>query len=93
MHGTGSGAWIPTFFIRKFGWDASQIGAAYGAVVLVFGTSGALLGGFVANHLRRRRIAEANVYSSLAGCALAAPFAVLFPLVSTPRCRWFCSRG
>jgi MFS family permease len=84
MHGTGSGAWIPTFFIRKFGWDASQIGAAYGAVVLVFGTSGALLGGFVANYLRRRRIAAANVYSSLAGCALAAPFAVLFPLVSTP---------
>ncbi len=36
------------------------------------------------NHLRRRRIAEANVYSSLAGVALAAPFAVLFPLAATP---------
>ncbi len=36
MHGNGSGAWIPTFFIRRFGWNASQIGTAYGAVVLLF---------------------------------------------------------
>jgi MFS family permease len=84
MHGHGSGTWIPTFFMRKFGWDAGQVGAAYGAVVLLFGTSGALLGGYVANHLRRRRIAQANVLACLAGCALAAPFAVLFPLATTP---------
>jgi MFS family permease len=84
MHGHGSGTWIPTFFVRKFGWDPGQIGAAYGTVVLLFGTSGALLGGFFANYLRRRRFAEANVLTCLAGCALATPFALLFPLASTP---------
>jgi MFS family permease len=84
MHGHGSGTWIPTFFIRKFGWEPGRIGAAYGTVVLLFGTSGALLGGFFTNALRRRRIAEANVLTCLAGCALATPFAVLFPLAPTP---------
>jgi MFS family permease len=84
MHGHGSGTWIPTFFIRKFGWEPGRIGAAYGTVVLLFGTSGALLGGFFSNALRRRRIAEANVLTCLAGCALATPFAVLFPLAPTP---------
>ncbi len=41
MHGHGSGTWIPAFFARKFGWEPGRIGAAYGAVVLLFGTSGA----------------------------------------------------
>jgi MFS family permease len=84
MHGHGSGSWIPAFFARKFGWEPGRIGAAYGTVVLLFGTSGALLGGFVANGLRRRQIAEANVLTFLVGCGLATPFAVLFPLASTP---------
>jgi MFS family permease len=52
--------------------------------VLLFGTAGALLGGFVANTLRRRQIAEANVLTCLAGCTLATPFALLFPLAPTP---------
>lgn len=84
MHGHGSGTWIPAFFSRKFGWEPGRIGAAYGAVVLLSGTSGALLGGFVANALRRRQNAEANVLTFLLGCALATPCAVLFPLAPTP---------
>src|SRR6185369_6880928 len=27
MHGHGSGTWIPTFFARKFGWEAGRVGA------------------------------------------------------------------
>jgi MFS family permease len=84
MHGHGSGSWIPAFFVRKFGWEPGRIGAAYGTVVLLFGTSGALLGGLVANALRRRKVADSNVLTFLAGCALATPFAVLFPLAPTP---------
>lgn len=83
MHGHGSGTWIPTFFGRRFGWEPERIGAAYGAIVLVFGTSGALLGGVVAQHLRRRH-PQANVLTCIAGCALATPFALLFPLATTP---------
>jgi MFS family permease len=83
MHGHGSGTWIPTFFGRRFGWEPGQIGAAYGAIVLIFGTSGALLGGVVAQSLRRLH-PQANVLTCVAGCALATPFALLFPLASTP---------
>jgi MFS family permease len=38
----------------------------------------------LSNYLRRRRLAEANVLTCLAGCAFATPFALLFPLASTP---------
>ena len=84
MHGHGSGTWIPSFFARQFGWDPGRIGAAYGTIVLLFGTSGALLGGFVSSYLRRRGVAQANVLTCLAGCALATPFALLFPLAPQP---------
>jgi MFS family permease len=84
MHGQATGAWIPSFFARQFGWDPGRIGAAYGTIVLLFGTSGALLGGLASNYLRRRRIAQANVLTCLAGCALATPFALLFPLAARP---------
>jgi MFS family permease len=84
MHGHGSGAWIPSFFAREFGWDPGRIGAAYGTIVLLFGTSGALLGGFFSSYLRRRGVAQANVLTCLAGFALATPFALLFPLAPRP---------
>src|SRR5690606_38770381 len=38
--GYGSAAWIPTFYIRTYGWDAGQVGIVYGSLVAVFGCLG-----------------------------------------------------
>ncbi|NDM57598.1 MFS transporter, partial [Klebsiella pneumoniae] len=35
--GYGSGAWVPTFFVRTHGWDAGHVGVVYGSIVAVFG--------------------------------------------------------
>lgn len=39
-------AWVPSHFIRVFGWAASEIGLGFGLVLIVFGPLGMLLSGF-----------------------------------------------
>ena len=45
--GYGTAAWIPSFFIRTFGWNAGQAGIVYGLLVMVFGCLGILFGGWL----------------------------------------------
>ena len=79
--GNGTGAWIPAFFARKFGWSIAEIGARYGLVVLLCGASGALLGGFLASWLEQRGHLRGNVRVSLIGFIALVPITVAFPLV------------
>ncbi len=84
MVGVGTGAWIPTFFVRRFGWTVAEVGTYYGSAVLVSGTAGAWCGGLFAGGLRRRGWADANLRASLFGFMMLVPFAVAYPLVSNP---------
>jgi len=84
MVGVGTGAWIPTLFVRRFGWTLAEVGTYYGSAVLVFGTAGACCGGLFAGALRRRGWADANLRASLVGFVLLVPFAVAYPLVPDP---------
>jgi MFS family permease len=83
--GAGTGAWIPTFFVRRFGWSLAEVGTYYGSAVLVFGTAGAWCGGWFAQSLRRRGVVDANLRASLLGFVLLVPFAVAYPLVADAR--------
>ncbi|MFM0114732.1 spinster family MFS transporter [Paraburkholderia nemoris] len=46
-------AWLPTYFIRSFGWTAPQIAGAYGAILLSAGCGGMVIGGLLADRLVR----------------------------------------
>jgi MFS family permease len=82
--GNGTGAWIPAFFERKFGWTTAQIGARYGLIVFFCGTSGAMIGGFFASWLQRRGVARGNLVAALIGFLLLIPLTIGFPLMPTP---------
>jgi MFS family permease len=84
MVGVGTGAWIPTFFVRRFGWSLAEVGTYYGSAVLVFGTAGVWCGGLFAGVMRRRGWVDANVRASMLGFVMLVPFAVAYPLVSDP---------
>ena len=43
----GTAAWVPSFFIRTFGWKAGEVGVIYGLIVMVFGCAGILFGGWL----------------------------------------------
>jgi MFS family permease len=81
--GNGTGAWIPTFFVRKFGWSISEIGARYGVVVLVCGATGALAGGFLSSLLERRGHRRGNLSAALFGFVALVPLTIGFPLVAS----------
>lgn len=79
--GYGSAAWIPTFYIRTYGWDAGQVGVVYGSIVAVCGCLGIVLGGRLADWLARRGHADANMRVGLIAALGALPLVALFPLM------------
>ena len=77
----GVAAWIPSHFIRQFGWTPAEVGLRYGAALLVCGTAGILTGGYLAGRLRMRGIRDANVLLGLISVSVALPFGIAAPLV------------
>jgi len=78
----GNFAWMVVFFVRTFGWTAGEAGLIYGTVVLIFGTSGAFFGGWLANVLARRGYVDAPYRATLLCTIPLAPFAALTFLVA-----------
>mgnify|MGYP006168448261 FL=1 len=79
--GYGSAAWIPTFFIRTYGWDAGHVGVVYGSIVAVFGCLGIVFGGRLADWMAKRGRTDANMRVGLYAAMAALPCVVSFPLM------------
>lgn len=88
LAGYGSAAWIPTFFIRTYGWDAGQVGIVYGGIVAVFGCLGIVFGGRLADWLAKHGRDDANMRVGLYAAVGALPFVVAFPLMGDAL--WAC---
>jgi len=73
----GNFAWVPTFFIRTFGWTEAHAGVVYGSIVAIFGTGGALFGGWFASHLIRRGYDDGPFRATLLCSLPLAPLAVV----------------
>ena len=75
MCGYAVQAWLPSYFIRIFGWTASEIGLSSGLIILLAGGVGTFMGGVWADYLLQRRYLDAyprvSVYCSF------APFLIL----------------
>ena len=74
-------AWTPAFFIRKYGWTPGEVGLIYGFMLLIFGTSGVVSAGWIADALRRRGYTDANLRVIMIGALCATPFGIAAPLV------------
>jgi len=81
--GYGSAAWVPTFYIRTYGWDAGQVGIVYGCIVAVFGCLGIVFGGRLADWMAKRGRSDANMRVGLYAAIGALPLVLLFPLMDT----------
>jgi MFS family permease len=80
----GANAWIPTFFIRNFGWTPAVVGLRYGLVLLIFGTLGVIAGGILGGWLESRGWTDANPRVGIIASALIMPFGILAPLQGNP---------
>ena len=57
----GMGSWLPTFFVRTYGWEVSHAGYLLGAANLTFGIAGVVLAGRLADRWQERGIADAKL--------------------------------
>lgn len=73
-------AWMPTLFVRAFGWAAEAAGLRLGLLVLGGALIGNLLSGALATMLVRRGRANGTLLTMAIGAALLAPAAILGPL-------------
>lgn len=69
----GAVAWLPTFFMRTFGWSTAEVGFRYGLTLMTAGTLGVLLGGTIAAASRHRGNTDANIVVGLIALAVAVP--------------------
>lgn len=79
-----SAVWTPAFFIRAYEWQPGQIGLWYGLIYLLFGTSGALFGGWFCDRLSQRGVADAPLRVAAFGYVGTMVFGGLAPLMPTP---------
>lgn len=82
----GVGYWIPSFFIRSFPLDDQQAGTFlnyWGMVNLLFGATGVLIGGALADYLGRRH-EDGHLRTLFIGVLLIGPAYSLFPLMPEP---------
>lgn len=79
----GTTAWIPSFFVRKYGWTEAHAGQIYGWIVAIFGTLGVALGGRFADWLAERGYRDATMRTGLIVSLAWFPFGLFYPLVSS----------
>jgi MFS family permease len=84
LGGFAIGAWIPAFYIRRFGWTPAQAGIIVGTTSLLAGMAGTIGGGRLADFLITRGHRSAALLIGGWGAALAAPFSVLLFFAPSP---------
>lgn len=82
----GTSSWVPSMFIRRYGWTPRETGLVFGLIVGVAGTLGIVSGGRLADWLSERGQRDATL--RIAGLAALAwlPFGVAYPLM--PEAAW-----
>lgn len=80
----GVSAWLPTYFIRTFGWDAQTIGLWYGLASIVFGVIGINTGSRVSLWIRERGYTDANLRICMGAEACLIPIGIAASLMPTP---------
>jgi MFS family permease len=86
----GFPAWMPTVFIRKFGMTASEVGASYGAMMLVLGPIGMISAGSLTDYLFKRGIRDAHWRVIMGLGLVAVPFIIAAPLVESRTLAFVC---
>ena len=79
----GAMAWVPTFFIRRYGWTAGDTGLVFGLIVGICGTAGMVTGGRLADWLCGRGKSDANYRVALLAVVAWLPFGALYPIMSS----------
>ncbi len=84
LHSVSLQAWLPTYFVRAFGWSEARIGLLYGGILLVFATLGMLGGSWLATRLQKKGHKDALLRAPLLMAVVMTPPAICATLVPNP---------
>lgn len=76
-------AWGPAVLIRQHGMEPSEVGFAYGAILLCAATPGVLVGGWLTDAIGNRGRTDAPVRVAIGTLVASIAFAVAMPLMPT----------
>ncbi len=79
-------AWIPSFFVRTYGWTASKSGTIYGIVVVIFCTLGLWFGGKLADNFTQKGYKDGKIRACIWLIAGLLVSCWVFPLM--PKGEW-----
>lgn len=87
-------AWVPTYFIRTYGWTVGDVGLTMGSLLLVFGSLGVVSGGVICDWLFKKKINDAPIVMGMISCSGAGLFVFLsFYLPVAPEIRMMILGG
>ena len=84
LQGVALETWLPTYYVRAFGWTEARIGLIYGCILLVFATLGMIGGSWLAMRLQRRGYKDALLRAPLWMTLVMTPAAISATLVPDP---------
>ncbi|NUU38274.1 MFS transporter [Pseudomonas sp. C2B4] len=73
----GSGAWVPSYLVREFGWTYAKAGTVMGLIMCVSSPLGVLGASWLGEYWRRRGVANGNL-------RVAISASIVLPLFATP---------
>lgn len=81
-----SSGWIPSLFMRRYGWTPGNTGLVYGLIVAISGTLGVVGGGWLADRWTRQGRVDAPVRVAWIATLCWLPFGIMYPLA--PNGEW-----
>ena len=72
--------WIPEWLRRTFEVNIVDAGLIYGLALLIFGSMGPFLGGWISDYLAKKNYHDAPMRTVLYAAIITVPFAALMPL-------------
>jgi MFS family permease len=77
----GVGGWLATFLVRTYHWSPARAGLVQGSLTATVGVAGVVAGGWLADALARRGMADAPLRVGMVGAAGMLVSASAFPLM------------
>ncbi|HEX8419270.1 MAG TPA: MFS transporter [Sphingomonas sp.] len=84
VYSNGLAAWLPSLFVRGFGWTPAEVGLRIGGIVLICALAGTLASGLSTAWLTTRTRRDASFRVMTIGASLLVPAALIAPLAAAP---------